>query len=289
MSVELDFDTGPALPGRVIALGVIALLIGLVFGYAASQAMFTNQLDSKRIDDAQAVHKAVKEKVAVFDGIKDDIFKLNPNQPDFEQVKKLAAAEIELGGVSIGDTTLFDPVAIDNITSYAADSQALRRALRDHDRLTRKDKEEIEELMKENAVLEKNNYFGVQFDYRYALKNGGDENYIPRPGRLVISHGADKEEKGKVKVEDPASGKEATIEIQGFIPIDKSQILKSSGGNALTRYGYRVKELKFRTEKLAKQTETTVTSLENLFSDGGSAPAAAPAEAAPKEEAAPAE
>lgn len=287
MSVELDFDTGPALPARVIALGAIALLIGLVFGYAASQAMFTNQLDNKRIDDATAVHKAVKEKVTLFDEVKDDIFKLNPNKPDFEAVKKLAEVEIELGGVSLGDATLFDPVAIDNITSYAADSQALRKALRDHNRLTQKDKAEIDELMKENEVLEKNNYFGVRFDYRHALKNGGDENYIPRPGRLVISHGADKEEKGKVKVEDPASGKEASVEIQGFIPIDKSQILKSSGGNALTRYGYRVKELKFRTEKLAKQTETTVTSLENLISDDGAAPAPAPA--APKEEAAAAE
>jgi len=142
--------------------------------------------------------------------------------------------------------------------------------LKQHDRLTNKvDKEELEKLMKDNKVLNESG-FGVLFDFKYTLNNGGNDNYRPKMGTLVAFKKMD-EKSHEVEVEFLGSGEKGKVPVQGFIPIDKGQILKTGGQNALQRYQQRVRRLKFQAKKIAKYRDGFMAPIDKV-ADRGDAP-----------------
>lgn len=230
--------------------------------------MFQNQIDEARSTDAMKLAEAVEPRVNTFlTEVHPAIQKLSETSVDFEAADALAKKEFSVtGNVFSNNRLLLGPVAIDNVTSYAVDTTLLKTMLNEHARMTTKvDREELEQLEKDNKVLE-NEYFGVVFDYKYILSRGGDENYTPKPGQLVVAKGQPEGEdgKGKVNVEFLGTAQPRAVELQGFIPLSKAQILKSGGGNAMTRYQKRARQIKFQSSKIAKYAEGVPVSLKKV-------------------------
>jgi hypothetical protein len=261
ISIGNDIDAAPVFSKGTLVLFAICLVVGSVFGYAASTTMYTNEINSARSDDAQKILDVVKPKVDAFREAIPKIAALSETAPDFEATKAIGT-EFALDGSPLGGPrVLIGQAAIDSVMTYAIESQMLAAMLKEHERLTNADREEIEQLAKDNEILE-NQFFGVTFDYVHALKNGGEANYVPKEGRLVIGRGPVEGDPSKVKIELPGSGQESEVAIQGYIPIGKQQIMRSAGQNALTRYQSRVRQIKFQSQKIEKALEGVTASLQ---------------------------
>jgi hypothetical protein len=263
-----EMDRTPAFSKGVVVIFAICLAVGVVVGYAVSTTVFQNEISSARVSDAQGLKETFSKKIAAFNEALPQIMALKDTSVDFAAAEALTKSDFVVGGNLLANNRiLIGQVAIDQITSYTTDSQLLGAMLLEHHRLTNTvDKEELDQLKEENKILEAD-YFGVVFDYKHALKSGGDEGYLPKEGTLVISRGPVEEEPGKLKVEYPGSGNEGTIEMVGYIPIGKSQILKSGGANATTRYQWRVRQIKFQADKISKYSENVITALDAVIAE----------------------
>ncbi len=263
-----EMDRAPAFSKAVIIIFALCFVGGLVFGYAGSTSMFQNEIDAARVSDAQGLKDTFSKKIAAFNEILPKIMALKETSVDFATAEELTKSDFMAGGSLLANNRLLiGQVAIDQITSYTTDSQLLGAMLLEHNRLTNTvDKEELEQLKEDNKILEAD-FFGVVFDYKHALKSGGDEGYLPKEGTLVISRGPVEGEPGKLKVEYPSSGNEGTVDMVGYIPIGKSQILKSGGANANTRYQWRVRQIKFQADKIAKYSENVITALDAVIAE----------------------
>jgi len=263
-----EMDRAPAFSKAVIIIFALCFIGGLVFGYAASTSMFQNEINSARVSDATGLKETFSKKIAAFNEALPKIMALNDTTVDFAAAEALTKSDFVVGGNLLANNRiLIGQVAIDQITSYTTDSQLLGAMLLEHNRLTNTvDKEELEQLKEDNKILEAD-FFGVIFDYKHALKSGGDEGYLPKEGTLVISRGPVEGEPGKLKVEYPGSGNEGTVDMVGYIPIGKSQILKSGGANATTRYQWRVRQIKFQADKISKYSENVITALDAVIAE----------------------
>lgn len=279
-SVEIDDEgfNSSTFSAPILGLLAVCLVIGVVFGYAGSQTMYSNQVESARTADATALLEAFEPRIATFKEVDERIQNLKETEVDFETATSIANQDFAAqGNVLSNNRLLLGPVVIDNVTSYSADTSLLLAMLKEHERITTQvDREELEQLQQDNEVLE-NDHFGVIFDYRYVLQRGGDENFVPKPGQLVVNKGMSEEEEGKVSVEFLGSGRASDVELQGFVPLSKAQILRSGGGNAMTRYESRVRQLKFQSGKIEKYADNVLISLKNV-ADGDVSGAVAGAE-----------
>lgn len=267
LSVGNDMDAAPVFTKGVIGLFGACLVAGLVFGYGLSTTMYTNEIDSARTADAERILGAVKPKVDAFREALPKMMAISETSADFEAVKNIGT-DFVLDGNPLGaPRLLIGQPAIDSVTSYVVESQLLHAMLKEHDRITTTvDKEELEKLAEDNKILE-NDFFGVTFDYVYALKNGGSENYVPKEGQFVIGRGP-AEDVTKFKVEYPGTGRVDEVPLQAYIPIGKQQIVRSSGQNALTRYQWRVRQIKFQAAKMEKTLDGVSTSLQSVIEGG---------------------
>ncbi len=263
-----EMDRAPAFSKGVIVIFAICLVFGAVIGYAVSTTVFQNEINSARIADATGLKETFSKKIAAFNEELPKIMALKDTTVDFAAAESLTKSDFVVGGNLLANNRLLiGQVAIDQITSYTTDSQLLGAMLMEHNRLTNTvDKEELEKLKEDNKILEAD-FFGVVFDYKHALKSGGDEGYLPKEGTLVISRGPAEDEPGKLKVEYPGSGNEGTVEMVGYIPIGKTQILKSGGANATTRYQWRVRQIKFQADKISKYSENVIASLDAVIAE----------------------
>jgi len=261
IAIGNDIDAAPVFSKGVIGLFGVCLVIGLVFGWAFSTSIYTNRMDTARSADAETLLKVVAPKIQSFRDAMPKIGSMSETAPDFEAVKSLGTDFVLDGNPLGGGRLLIGQAAIDGVTSYAIETQLFLAMLREHDRLTKADKEELEQLAQDNKILE-NDFFGVTFDYVHALKFGGDANYVPKEGRLVVSRGAAEEDPTKIKVETPGTGQVTEVAIQAYIPIGKSQIVRSAGQNALTRYQARIRQIKFQATKIEKSLDSVTSALQ---------------------------
>ena len=103
------------------------------------------------------------------------------------------------------------------------------------------------------------------------IRRGGDAGYMPKPGSLVTIQNLDRDEEGKITFNYLNSDKSDKSDMQGFIPIQKGDIIKSAGDNALQRYEKRVSGLKAQSTVLGNYFKTIDAKLSEL-ADRPSAP-----------------
>lgn len=262
-----SMDTAPAFSKGMLVIFVACFVGGLVFGYAASNTMFQREISQARVADATELRESFGKKISAFNEALTKIMALNEMNVDFSAAEALSKIEFATGGNELAkNRLLLGQVAIDNVTSYTIDSKLLAAMLAEHNRLTNTvDKEELDQIAAENKILE-NDWFGVVFDYKHALQNGGAVDYTPKEGTLIIFQGKN-EETGKAKIEYPTTGNQAEVDMAGLIPIGKSQIVKSGGQNALTRYQWRVRQIKFQADKISKYTDAVLASLDAVAAE----------------------
>lgn len=215
--------------------------------------------------DGARIHKALEPKVEEFNKAKGLVAKLSPEQPDFENAAALTELNFSPDANLLGGSRLLlGAQLITDLTAYSVDSAMLSEMLVNHDNMTNNvDKKELEEIQQNNELLQKDR-FAVLFDYNHLKKHSGSESYSPRPGRLVNVTSMDKDEEGKVEVAFLNSSKTAKTTLEGLMPLQKSDILKSSGPNALQRYQKRVERIKQLTARLDKRVNPLMKGLKNL-------------------------
>ena len=279
-------ESGKSFSVPVIGAMAVCFVVGMAIMWAAMSSVNANALVAMQEEDAINVRDAVKPKVQNFQELAQKITTMDPNAPDGALATELAAADFVVPGAILSTVRVPLPGSVtDSVAGYAADSYMLKALLDEHVRLTNKaDKEELEQILKGNEAVQNNKAFAVMFDHQDVVKNSKAEDYQPKRGRLVGVRDF-KDETKKYEIEFLGSGNLGEVDPQQIIPIDTAQILKSSGQNALSRYQFRVRNLRFHATKMANYTPNLLDSLDSAASGepaGGAAEA--PAEAAPAPE-----
>jgi DNA-binding transcriptional regulator GbsR (MarR family) len=248
----------------MILLGVM-LVVGVIFGVFVSNSMTTREIREARSNDAARILEEIKPKLEAYDTVKKSINGLNPSEPNFETAGSMADQEIAPDGNLLGgNRLLLSPTAIDYVTSYTVDSNMLAQMLDEHKRITTKvDKKELEQLAEGNEIVKKDK-FALLFDYGHLAKQSGSESYVPKPGRLVTVKNLEKNEEGKIQVELLGSDRTIDTKIQGIIPIQKSEMMKTGGQNAMQRYSKRVRDLQNQVKRIEQYRELLTGELEEL-------------------------
>lgn len=297
---DIPMDKARTFDGKTVGLLATMIIVGLVFGYAGSQTMHFRKLSEDRKRDALKVHDSIQKPIEnITKEVVPAITKLDFSKPDYEAAAKLAQLEFVPDAGSLGgNQILIGSNNVYNITQTMGKAMALRELLKQHDYLTNKvDKAELEQLMSDNAVLQTEDSFGIVFNYKAIIeslgKTKGDpktaaKGYLPPTGRLVTFGKQEVNEEGDIKVKFPSNGGEAPSSIFGVVVLDKNEMLKSGGQNALARYSQRVKTIKFYANDLANTSNGLLDGLKQIAEGAdpaAAAPAAPAADAAPPAEA----
>jgi hypothetical protein len=270
--IELDDEDFEAAGGSTfspatIILMVVLLGIGIAFGWVASNTLQNREVYNARSDDAARIHETLKPTVANVDETRKIVEGLSPEKPDFEATEKLAEIDLSVGGnVLGGNRLLLGPEIVDLVTSFLVDTAMLDEMIKEHHRLTTKsDREELEQLMEDNEVLEEDR-FGVLFDYDHLAQRSGSEDYFPKMGRLVTVPEMETDDEGKLEVQLLDSDRTIKTRVQGLLPLGKGDILKTSGENALQRYQRRVARIQRHLMKYDQYQEAMMVQLEEMGS-----------------------
>ena len=126
----------------------------------------------------------------------------------------------------------------------------------------RVDKKELEDLAKANESL-KAAGFAVVFDSNTFVSNLGKKSKKKKTraiwGKLVTFDSfdtTDKEGAEFIKVRSPVSGKESEVATKKVVMLDKREMLKSSGPNALRRYTRRHQEILAKLKEMQQYSES---------------------------------
>lgn len=260
-------DGGGIFSKNAIIVMVVLALIGVFFGFFAAQGQNSRQIEIARIEDAKALQESIDPALATFSEMADTIAGLSPSEVDFEAAENLASKQfVVTGEVLSSNRLLLGRDVINPLTAYMAESAVLNELLAEHRRLTTVvDKAEIERLLSENEVLEED-LIAVVFDYRHLFTQGGNEAYRPRPGRLVTLKNLERDGEGMLEASMLNSERTQKVEMQSLVPLERAEILKTAGDNALQRYERRVNEIKARAEKLKQRVNPLSESLDALAS-----------------------
>ncbi len=267
VSGAAEMDQGSAFSKSAIGLATVTFIVGIALMWATMSSVNANQLLSMQEEDAQKLTTAVKPKVQEFIDISDEIMEMSYTAPNLELAEKLGKAEFAIpGGILASVRVPLSGGLTDSVAQYAADSAMLKTMLQDHQRMTAKvDKEEITQILNGEEAVKNNKAFGVVYDVQDVMKNADSEDYQPKRATLVGVRDFKEDEK-KYEIEYLSSGKLAFSEPKNLILLDKAQILKAGGQNALTRYTNRVKNIKYQTDKMKKYAPSLLESLERAAS-----------------------
>jgi hypothetical protein len=266
-SEDLKAAGGSTFSPMMLMLFGALLIIGVIFGWAASSSMANSGLYNSQTADAARIHEALVPKVAEFEKAKAAIAKLSPTKVDFEAAAALAEFDFAPDGNLLrGNRLLLGPKLITDLTAFTVDSNMLKAMLAEHHYMTNTvDKEELKKIMENNELLDKER-FAVLFDYDHLAANSGGDSYMPKPGRLVTVTSMKKGEDGKIEVSLLNSNDTVKTLVQGILPLAKSDILKSGGPNALQRYKKRIERIQRMTVEVDQRTGPMMTSLKELGS-----------------------
>lgn len=252
------------------------LVMGLVMGYIFASSSQLKRLYNAQTEAAKTSRERIKPSmeeakkvIAQVKGLTKDTTK-----PNYEVAASLAESKFvpDPGAVNsmIGGSNSY------NINQFMAKASVLKQMLKQHNYMTNTvDKAELEELVKNNDILQGSKQFAVIYNYKILLehlKSGGDDKgFKPTEGRLVAIDKWEVDDKGEVSFKNLADNKEASFSVKGVIPLNVSEILKTGGQNALQRYKQRVETLAFYAEDLDKGMGGLVEGLDKL-ADRGEAP-----------------
>ncbi len=271
IAIDLDDDdlkaAGSTFSPILLLLFAVILVVGLLFGWVASSSLKNRDMYNAQSQDAARIQKALKPKLANLEKTKNIVNKLSPTKVDFDAAKKLASMDIAPNSNMLGgNRLLLGPAIINNVTQYTVDATMLQQMLKEHDRLTNQvDKKELEQLMKDNKVLNKD-HFAVLFDYDYLAQKSGSDSYVPKKGRLVTVTSLEKDKDGKISVQMLGSDRTVKTHIQGIMPLDKTDMLNAQGPNALERYRRRVARIKQKVKQFDQYQSSMTSEIKKLAS-----------------------
>lgn len=244
---------------------VLLLLAGVGFGWVFSSTVNNRKVYDARSKDAAEARQNIAPKLEELEEVQKILEELPSDDVDFEATETLG--EIKVGveeNLLSGNRILLGPEAISYVTNFSTDTTLLQELLVEHARLTKADREELEELMEDNEVLKKDR-FAVLFDYDHLAQKSGGEDYMPKPGRLVtVPEEMEKDDEGQIEVQMLGSDRTVETLVQGILPLGKADILRSGGRNALQNYQERVARIKRQAAKPDEYSEGMMILLDGL-------------------------
>ena len=260
---EMGLDDGSILSPPVIGLLAVLLVMGLIFGYLASQSLQSREIADARINDAQQLEselaeyfESADEALALIDG-------LESGTVDFESAERLAELDIEVNPrILPGNRILLGDQVIGPLNRYMGLTSAMQRLMEYHGRVTSGiDRDELESIVDQQEKLDDDEHIGVVFDLyelrlhmaRMANEEAEIEDYDPLAGRLVTyAKEPEIDEEGRVDIHVLASNAGDEAEWMSLIPIVPEDFIDIETNNALNRYDHRVQELQRYAEELSR-------------------------------------
>ena len=259
-----------------IGLVAGAVVLGAILGYFFASSSQAKRMYNAQTEAAKQVRDRVKPSVEAAKQINGQIAKIAQASatPDYESAAKLVELKFVPEASSIN--SLVGGSNTYNINQFMAKASVLQQLLKQHNHLTNNvDRKELEELVKNNEIVQGNKKFAVIYNYKTLLDHlqskKTDAEYKPTEGRLVAIEKFEVDEKGEVSFLNLSDNKQATYSVRGVIPLNVNEILKTGGQNALQRYKQRVETLRFYAEDLDKSTQGLLEGLDKL-ADRGEAP-----------------
>lgn len=243
----------PMFSAPVVGLLVAMLAVGLGFGYLTSKSFQQRALYDAQTGDAEKIRTALKPKLEGLDAVVPKLEALAPASVDFESAKALSEADFTVNGnILTGGRILLGPDVVDALTTYLTEATLLKRMLADHNRLTNTvDRDELQQLAAGNAAVERG-MVAVVYNYKDVVKRAADPAFQPAVGRLVTVESLERDAEGKLEFKFLNTDRRDKVEFQGLIPLNKEELMKTSGDNALQRYTRRVREIQDQARRVAQ-------------------------------------
>lgn len=252
---------------KMIAGALVVTLIGLAFGYAVATVQNDRQLVEMRKNDANAVREKLTPKFAAFKKAHAMIKGMSEKKADGKLATALNEIDFKAGAGIFGSNKLLLGPVTAKLVQYTVDSTALKSALKDHDRTTNKiDAEEISKLLKNNEIIKQR--LGVIYDYKTAAKKSEKEGATNKPGQLVQLIKKSENDKNKLVVKAIGGASEVEVDSRQFIGIPGKDVLRMNGKNALSRYEFRVKMLKYKADLINKYLTSLDQALAEIVDSG---------------------
>lgn len=258
------------------ALGIMAgmLAIGLIFGTFGSKASQARSVYDAQTKAANTVREDVKPFVETAQKVADKATKLDPTKPQYDVIKALADEKfVPPPSLMGGNAAFIGGDNVYNVTQFAAKATTFKQLLDRHNYETKIDKEELDQLLEGNELLQGNKKFAVLYNHKQLLEHlkgkSDDKDFKPGAGRLVMLEKFETDEEGNVTYESLANKSEGQINVKNIIPIEKSEMIKTGGQNALQRYKRRVEVIRFYAADLKKSTSGLVEGLSAVADRGG--------------------
>ncbi len=271
---EYDLDQGGMFSPPVLVVFAVLLIVGLIFGFLASQSCQTRSIEQARIDDASQLQEQLEPRIADFASAHEIIQGLDPTDVDFQAAEQLGEYNFTLEARSLpGNRILLGDQIIGPLHHYMAEAHQLNQLMNEHARATtRSDREELEAFIEEQEKVGEGERIAVVFDLRYLQRHFmADEEpheYSPLQGRLVsIAEDAEPDEDGSVRVHVLASDAPDTLDIRSLVPIVPQDFIDVDTDNAMQRYARRVSQM----QELAEELEKRVTRLESSVDEAANA------------------
>ncbi len=265
--------------GLIVVVGGISMLFGTC-GFVFGSGVQDRAIYNARTNDAKRALEAVQPKVEKIKKLKDQVAKINPLSPNPEDLKVMKDYSFVLEPEEIvGGNLLLGPERSQALMRFASDTKLLALQMKRHHSLTtRTDKKELEALAAENkdfqsagfAVL----FSGESFVGNYPTKKkkkkitGKD---VPKGKLAVVEDPKPIEKDGELyyKVRYRNSGRSFEHPLKDMVAIQRADIVKSAGPNAIVRYKGRHEEISQRLQVISQYADSLVTQLEELSSRGG--------------------
>ncbi len=264
------------LPVLGFAAGVVvmSLFFGLV-AYYMGGATKSRALYDAQTREAQALLDFIKPKVDKVKELEGVVSKSNPTAPDMALMEELAKVDYavkpeELVTVA-GGRLLVGAQQTDLLVKFTADTQLIANLAKEHVRMTTKvDQKELEEIAADKTLSGRGAYAVIFNADEYTQKLNAKEPGAPVKGAIAIvdSEPFEKDKEPWVKVRYPSSGKVFDTPLRSLVHVDKEQIQRSGGPNAVGRYTRRQGALVGKVSEVTKYGDTMVTQLEAIASRG---------------------
>lgn len=245
----------------VLVLFGVLLVVGLIFGFLASQSMQTREIEQARINDAATLDEGLAERFEDLQTAHEIIEGLDPREVDFEAAEQLAQLEFEFDArVLPNNRILLGDEIIRPMNRYMAESNLLRTLIDEHHRLTTGTHREELEAFAEEYELEEGEQIAAIMDFGALNRHMGqvarDEaepgDYTPLKGRLVVmDEEPEPDEQGRVEVHVLASDAPDTVDVRALVPILVSDFIDVEPGSPMQQYANRVELMQEHASELS--------------------------------------
>ncbi len=253
-----DDDVGIGLSAPTIVLMVLFLVVGLFFGFMASQSTQTRSIESARISDAQSMMAYLEPKLDAMAEAQQIIEGLDPMTVDFDATRRLADLDFMIGGdILPNNRLLLGRPVIAPLNRYMAESALLYERIQDHHRwTTRVDREELEALMEQREDFVQEEELALAFNFHHLRGYFMEpETYEPPEGRMVFLRDMEADDEHMVEVRRVDQDNPIRVETGSLIRLDVGDFFRIDRRNALERYEIRVNDLKYRSEEIGRRVE----------------------------------